>query len=318
MPISPIELFRPAPLDGVGQILAGGTNILATALNNAVQIGRDHTSLRASQGKEFLAERERTENMDQRKAEFFTQQKNVDRNFIESVFRDRRDTAETNADDERNFGYKKEEDARDFALRSFSVGNNVALGNRSQDLQEKKFSLEEENTKQSKEFLKTRADDILKVTEPRNFIQRMFTPDPLPEDNLALGKELRDIGVTLRDPNLVSRADKLLSEGTRGMDEKKARIRATLPPSRAVGKTPISDEEKVIKLTRFIDAWKKVEAESMEADDKTLAQSAKAKVYEAESELQALQKKLGKAEAEPTKEETIVDQVKSKYFKKKP
>src|SRR5690349_21551471 len=197
MPISAIDLFRPTPKDGVQDILTAGVNILNGALNNAIQIGRDSANLRATQEREFLAERERIENLAQRRAELLQTQKNTDRSFVESVLRDRRDFAQDVKTDERDYAFKERTDARDFALRSFVVGNRVADSVEDNKRQERELKLREGDITERKSFLRTRAKDILDSTKAPGLLERIFGAprrETLPSDDLTLGRELKEIG----------------------------------------------------------------------------------------------------------------------------
>lgn len=318
--ISYVDLFRPQPQDGVQQILSGGTNVLVGALNNAVQIGRDQANLRATQEREYLAERERVENLNQRRTEFAVQQSNVDRSFWDSVFRDERDTAEANKDDTRNFAFKARTDSRDATMRQNELDSVVGARTATTELAEKKFSLEKEELDEKKNFLKTRAADILTTAKPPSFIQKLFGADsPAPEDSLSLGKELKEIGVTLRDPTVMKRGDDLLSQGKKGVIERRERIRNTPLPSRA--KTE-SDEERLVKLDRFVKAQERLRAELKAVDEEDeeddLPDGTVEKLYDAQTEIEELRKKLaGKPGYTPpaAEPESWKDRVTKQYAK---
>jgi hypothetical protein len=311
MPISYIDVFRPQQQDAVGQLLTGGTNVLTNALNNSIQIGRDSVNLRASQERDYLAERERVEALNQRKTEFFTQQQNVDRSFIESVFRDRRDTEEANADDVRDYKFKVRTDIRDAGLRAREVDSLIGARTASTKLAEEKFVHDRDEDTADRDLLKVRAEDILKKTQPQTFISRLFGADnSLPEDNISLGKELKEIGVTLRDPTLISRGDELASKGTKGVLDRREAIRRD-PLRNRSGKKPVTDEERLVIVQREIAARENPNVQA----DKDLTQSVVIGLNELKLERDEILKRIAEKTGEkaPEEKETIFDRIRNRY-----
>jgi hypothetical protein len=289
MAISTVDLFKPQPLDGVGQILAGGNNALISALNNSVQIGRDAVNLRASQERDFLAERERVETLNQRRAENLMKDAQIDRAFYEDVYRDARDTKEKNEDDERDFDFQVAKDKRDAKLNRQDVLSLIGSRKHDDELEDKKHQRSEEETSATKALLQTRANDILTKVKQPNLIARMFGAEgPLPEDSTSLGKELKEIGVTLRDPALISRGDEIVSQGTRGMLKRKEDLRNN-PVTRSSSKKVLTVEERLVELDRLIRSYEEIENDP-EGDG--LSYSDKVKKAKALTEMDDLRKTL--------------------------
>lgn len=316
MPVSYVELFRPQQQDAVGQILAGGTNVLTGALNNAIQIGRDSVNLRASQERDYLAERERIANLDQRRAEFTQGQENIDRSFWENAFRDRRDTAEANKDDVRDFSFKSRTDARDATMRANELDSIIGARTAATNLAEKSFDLREEDTATKKEYLKSRAADLLREDEPKPFIDRLLGSDPLPEDDVSRGNELQSIGAALGDPALTKRGDALISRGTKGQLTRREE-RYAAPRSRS-SKTPVTIEEQIAELEMEVQA-REEELAQLEADgeDPRLTQAQSINLRKYRIKLDQLRSKAGKV---PDKSgdtaKSLADQIRETYLRK--
>lgn len=307
MPISVADIFRPQPLDGTQLILGGAQNVLQAAIGAAVQSGRDAANLRASQEKEFLAERERQVQLDQRRVENLQQQKNTDRAFTENMLRDRRDFGFEVSKDQRDFEYQKEVDARRLALESLRVGSSVGIQEEELKLKKEEIRLMKEKQDAdamaaegkiaaSKDYLTKRADNILESTTPKGFIQRLFSGDifggdssPAPRSLVDLGTELSGVAKLLGDPNLAAKADELKIRGQKQLDEisnaKKAKT------GKVTGKdVPLA--ERISKLEQQIQAWKITEAE-LDKSGKVLTGSEQQKKNQAILELEDLKKKLG-------------------------
>lgn len=318
MPISPIEIFRPQNLDGVGQILAGSNNALTNALNNSVQIGREQANLRATQEKEFLAEREKATLLEQRRVEFLKRSAQVDAQFGENVLQDRRNFAEDVGRDRRDFAFEVSKDERDANLRRFSTISSILNTDRQTAIEQEKLDLEKTDKVDKQDLLKKRASDILDKTKTPGFIAKLFgAEDPLPEDSIALGRELKDIGVTLKDPTLLNRGDELISKGTKGQLTRREDIRNTPLPARpSTRKADQTDEERIVELARTIKAYEDLAADP-NADD--LSNSDLVKKKKAELELAELQKKLadkpGSKPVEPSEDKTksFADRIREKY-----
>lgn len=247
MAISAIDLFRPQPLDGVGQLLSGANNVLAQALSSAVQIGRDSSSLRATQEREVLAERERIANLEQRRAEDFNKNYAIDRAFNEGVTQDRRDFAEGVRRDNRNFDESARRDTRDYALKEYGTLSSILNAEEDNTLNRERLDLEKENTTLKKDALRKEADLITAPTKEPSFIAKLFGVDnaPLPDDDVRNGKRAVDIGRLLGDPTIIQKGDDLITRGTKGVLQRKEDIRNEPRPARpstARSKTPSVDE----------------------------------------------------------------------------
>ena len=264
MAISVADIFRPGPMDGTQQILASAQNVLQLAIGSAIQIGRDTANLRASQEREFLAERERAVQLDQRRAEGITQQANTDRAFKESVARDRRDFAFTANKDARDFNYDREMDAKKFALDSLRVGSSIGLQAEGLDLQKeeaktRKAELDAEKAKReaedakTKAFLNERADSIVAATKPRGIIERVFGfgNDQSPRSLVDMGSELLGVAKILGDPELAAKADSIKMRGQEAL----AKVTPKAAAAVKKGKTEATTEEKIAKLETQIKAW---------------------------------------------------------------
>lgn len=301
MAISAIDLFKAQPLDGVQQILSGGNNALVKAISDAVQIGRDTASLRATQEREYLSERDRVEALNQRKAEELIKNRQVDRAFGESQFLNDRNFDENVRQDTRDYKFKVRTDIRDASLR-----DKVAVAeilNRSEDNKRQKeiLDIEKENIAEKKAFQTIRANEILAETKPTPVMGRIFRAhgiydgnnvETLPEDAIAKGKELESIGIFQKDPALVKRGKQLISEGTQGTLARRAEIRATpLPPRPSTAKGTV--EEKIAKLTFYVQAGQQFEADAKETLGEGLSDAKLFELRRAELELAALQKQLG-------------------------
>ncbi len=143
MPISYVEMFQPQQMDAVGQILAGGTNALSGAINNSVQLGRDMVNLRASQEKEYLAERGRNEEMSQRRAEFLTNQRNTDRQFYENVFNANREFDYKEKTGNRSFLYDIYKNDQDYKLHEKDVLSAIGARKETADYHVKALAAQE-------------------------------------------------------------------------------------------------------------------------------------------------------------------------------
>lgn len=313
MAISAADIFRPQPLDGTQLILGGAQNVLQAAIGAAVQSGRDIANLRANQEKEFLAERERQVQLDQRRVENLQQQKNTDRAFNENVKRDRRDFGFEFNKDQRDFLYQKEQDARRFALDSLSVGTNAGVFEESRKekqrqidlLKEKKDAADkvmEEKTAASKDYLTKRADNILESTAPKGFIQRLFSGDsgPAPKSLVELGTELSGVAKLLGDPTLAAKADEIKIRGQNEIDKMPAKKGGSSKPP----KVEPSLVDKIAKLEQTIKAWTMTEAE-LDKSGKVLPPSEQQKKNQAILELEALRQKLGKDTQQNTTQDPV-------------
>lgn len=251
MAISAVQLFQPQPLDGVGQLLSGANNVLAAALSSAVQIGRDSASLRATQEREVLAERERLANLEQRRVEQFDKNFQIDRAFNQTVAQDNRDFAEGVRRDDRNFNFKVQTDARDYALQQQATIANILNAKEDNTLNREKFNLEKDGMALKRDALRKEADIITAPPKEPSFIAKLFGVDntPLPEDNLRNGKRAVDIGRLLGDPALIEKGNTLINEGTTGVLQRKEDIRNSPRPARpstAKPKTPtVADMEDI-------------------------------------------------------------------------
>lgn len=92
MSIAPIDYsaFQRNPV-GIEAVLARGGSALSSILRDAMQVGRDRANRQAAQEKDFLSERSRIENLNQRRGEVALQAEQQDRQFDEGVrqFNDR-------------------------------------------------------------------------------------------------------------------------------------------------------------------------------------------------------------------------------------
>jgi hypothetical protein len=100
MAIEPINLsgFSRNPI-GIEQILARGTSAFSAILQTAAQVGRDQANNQATAERDFLTERQRAINLDERRGADLLAQQNADRRF---------------AEDQRQFDVKFGESTRQF------------------------------------------------------------------------------------------------------------------------------------------------------------------------------------------------------------
>lgn len=283
--ISPVEIFRPGAADGTQQILSGGLTNLASILRDSVAIGRDMANLQATQGKEFLDERERAVNTEIRRGEILRTQKNTDRAFLEDVLRDRRDAKLTETRDARNFDYRKEQDAKELALESFRVGNSVADREEDNRLRREELQLKREELDEVKSYKRTRAADLLR-DEP-TWLEKLFgTGNASPQGKIDRGRQLKALGDAVRDPEVAARGDELFNEGYTEINEGRA--------GRSTRKAKQTPQERMAFLEREVASLQSVQTQIKKDDPyKDLTETNRVKLESYLTELQALKAKLG-------------------------
>jgi hypothetical protein len=186
-----------------------------------------------------------------------------------------------------------ETDTRDYALREYSTLKSILNQDEDNTLQREKFDLEKKEVEENKTLLRTRANDIINTTTPPSLIKRIFTgaETPLPEDDMALGRELKEIGVTLKDPTLISRGDALVSRGTKGVLNRREEIRNTPLPARPSTRKPSqTDEERIAELDRAVKAFE-IETSDPNSDFEPTSRDL-LRIREAKLELEELRKKV--------------------------
>ena len=300
MPISPIDIFRAPQVDGVAAILSSGQSVLTNALNQAIQTGRDSVNLRANQEKEVLAERERLDNLNQRKAEFATRTNQLDTQFLNDVLTNDRNFQESKRRDQRDFKFKVQTDARDYRLQQKTALNNILNSDRAASLNQERVDLAKAEKTKEKTFLQDRANGILGAAEGPSLFQKIFGGgrQPLPEDKIALGTELKKIGEGLQDPTLMSKGDQILSEGTGGLIQR----RADAKPAPKSAKAPKTPEQRIVELTQIIKAYENLQTDP-EAD--ALTNTDRVKLNRAKIELEDLLKThAGKSGSKPVEPNT--------------
>ncbi len=172
MAIAPIEIFRPGGMDAIGQILAGGINVVSDAIHSAISIGKSNADLQLGQERNFLSEQRSEINLNQRRGENIVDQYNKnrvfdrdvqtqDRAFAENIFQDRRDFAESifRADRGYDLAVTSAADSSRRADQSLALSLDA-----SNDRNEDRTAVKEEITK-----LKTQEADQLRTSD------RLFT-----------------------------------------------------------------------------------------------------------------------------------------------
>lgn len=285
MAISYIDIFRPVPQDGVSQILSSAQNVLSGALNSAIQIGRDHASLQASQERDYLAERERNEVMKQRRVEFWQGQQNTDRAFKENVRRDVRDTEEENRDDVRDFSFKSRTDGRDAKLRADDVASLISSradsrANEAENLTERREEnrLRREDAAEKKDFSRRFGEEMFGPEKPKTLWERMFSgpvepPAATVDEPEVMRKKANDarrIAIQTQNPQLYKQATDLDNAAYKKEAEKKfADVNAKLEAV-AQAKEKASEKELVPAVNSIAIVLGTTAQNLLSADDATL------------------------------------------------
>jgi hypothetical protein len=140
MSIAPIDYsaFQRNPV-GIEAVLARGGSALSSILRDAMQVGRDRANRQASQEKDFLAERGRIDNLNQRRGEVALNAMQEDRRFGEGV---------------RQFDTRMSEDARQFETTSARADEALGLQRQAAERDKLRLDSQIESDKFNRESLR--------------------------------------------------------------------------------------------------------------------------------------------------------------------
>lgn len=146
MSIAPIDYsaFQRSPV-GIEAVLARGGSALSSILRDAMQVGRDRANRQASQEKDFLAERGRIDNLNQRRGEVALNAMQEDRRFGEGV---------------RQFDTRMSEDSRRFEATSARADAELGLREQAGQRDQLRLDSQIEEDKFSREYVRPKELEI--------------------------------------------------------------------------------------------------------------------------------------------------------------